>query len=344
MEQDLAVQYLIRGLSLLGGALVLVTFATWFAGWLCRRAAVSPGPTLFAQLITPVALFYAASLYLDLAGHIVQAQVASTEERISYHTSGDSIPGAWSRSFWGTVTFDEPDGLGKLLLWLDETTYDSLQPGSPILVRHLPWLPMLARPADQSTRALVPWRWIAAGIFVLGAILVLRSAVRQVPAWLKALGVLAGVGIAVVWWVFPTPWETPLEPPILTASADVQSVREETRSFISGQTDGFVPAPQPWNIVELRFVPEGRPKAVIAVDSVDVGSVAGLKVGARLPVSYNARNPRDARLAGGRTWRRKEWGELAEFLVSIVIVIAGFILLTKAVGAWWRRLMNRRQP
>ncbi len=341
MEQDLAVQYVIRGLSLLGGALVLVTFATWFAGWLCRRAAVSPGPTLFAQLITPVALFYAASLYLDLAGHIVQAQIASTEERISYHTSGHSIPGAWSRSFWGTVTFDEPGGLGKLLLWLDETTYDSLQPGSPILVRHLPWLPMIARPADQSTRALVPWRWMAAGIFVLGAILVLRSTLRQVPAWLKALGVLAGVGIAVVWWVFPTPWETPLESPILTANADVQSVREETRSFIGGYTDGSFPAPQPWNIVELRFVPEGRGKAVIAVDSVDVGSVAGLKVGARLPVSYNASNPRDARLAGVRTWPRKEWGELAQYLVSIVIVIAGFMLLTKAAGAWWRRLMSR---
>ena len=316
------------------------SFATWFAGWLCRRAGLSPGLTVLAQLAAPVALFYAASLYLDLAGHVVQARVASTEEKISYQSSG-RIPGAWSRSFWATVTFDAAEGPRTATLWLDETTYDALQPASPIVVRYLPWLPIIARPADQSTRAFVPWRWLAVGVFMLGAVLALRPVLRRVPGGLRALGVFAAVAIVVVWWVFPTPWETPLDPPILTANADVRSLREETRSFISGRTTGSVPAPQPWNVVELRFVPEGREKAVIAVDSVDVGSVAGLQVGARLAVAYNARNPRDARLAGARTWRRKEWGELSELMVFGVIIIAGFLLLTKAAGVWWRRLVRR---
>jgi hypothetical protein len=284
-----------------------------------------------------VALFYAASVYLDVAGQIVQARVVSTEEKISYQSGGRTLPGFWSRSFWATVTFDAPDGPRSALLWLDETTYDLLQPGAPIDVRYLPWLPIIARPADQSTRAFVPWRWLAVGIVLLGVGLALRPVLRRVHAGVRALGVVVGVAIVVVWWVFPTPWETPLDPPILTARAEVRNLREVTHSFVSGRTTGTVPAPQPWNVVELHFVPEGRKKPVIAVDSVDVGSVAGLEVGGRLAVSYNARNPRDARLAGARTWRWKEWGELAELAVAIVAVFGGFMLLTKAARAWWRR-------
>ena len=69
-------------------------------------------------------------------------------------------------------------------------------------------------------------------------------------------------------------------------------VREETRSFMSGRSTGSVDAPQPWNIVELRFLPAGRTKPVTAVDSVDAGWVAGRERGARLTVTYNAAHPR----------------------------------------------------
>jgi hypothetical protein len=341
MDQDVAIQYVIRILLLLGGAVALALFATWFVGSVCRRAGMSAGVTFVAQILTPVALFYAASLYLDVAGEAVQAHVESTEEQISYQLSSRSIPGAWNRWFWATVTFNAQDGPRKALLWIDETTYDALQPGASIAVRHLPWLPFLARSADQSTRALVPWRWLAIGFVVLAVVLALRPVLRRVPAAPRALAILIVVGVAVVCWVFPTPWETPLEPPILTANAEVRNLHEETRSFVSGRAAGSVPAPQPWNVVELHFVPAGRQKPVIAVDSVDVGSVAGLKLGARLAVNYSAHNPRDARLAGARTWRRKEWGELAEFAVAAVVVTAGFLLLAKAAGAWWRRMLRR---
>ncbi len=104
MEPDVVVQYLIRGLSLLVGSIVLVTFTTWFVRWLCRRAALPAGITLLAQIAAPVALFYGASIDLDVAGHVVQARVASTEELISYPSGGRRrIPGAWTRSFWATV-------------------------------------------------------------------------------------------------------------------------------------------------------------------------------------------------------------------------------------------------
>ena len=341
MDQDVAIQHVIRGLLLLGGTVAVALFATWFVGWLCRRSKVSNGLTLAAQVFTPVALLYAASLYLDVTGHVVRARIASTEEIIKHHTSGRTIPGSWSRSFWANVRFDTPEGLRGAPLWLDEATYDALLPETTIDVRYLPWLPIIARPADQSTLSFVPWRWLAAGILLLAVVLVLRPVFRRLPGWLSALTILAAVAILIVWWVYPSPWITSLDPPVLTANAEVLKVREETHSFISGRTMGSVDAPQPWNIVELRFVPQGRRKPVIAVDSVDVGSVANLQVGARLPVTYNAVNPRDARLAGARTWRWKEWRELAELVLMLVVIIVVGTLLQKAASAWWRRTMAR---
>jgi hypothetical protein len=341
MDQDVVIQLLTRGLVFLGVAVAFTLFATWFVGWVCRRAKVGPGLTLAAQVLTPIALFYGLSLYLDVAGHVVQARVTSTEERITYASSGRSIPGSWTRSFWASVTFDTPDAPGMAPLWLDEASYDTLMPGMSIAVRYLAWLPFIARPANQSTLSLVPWRWLGAGFIILGVILTLRPLSRRVPGWLTALAILSCIIALVLWFVFPTPWVNPLDPPVLTTTAEVLRVREETRSFTSGRTTGTVRAPQPWNVVELRFIPQGRTKPVVAVDSVDVGSVAGLQIGARLPVSYNASNPRDARLNGARTWRWKEWRELAELAVWGLITVVGLMLLGKAVGAWWRRLTAR---
>jgi hypothetical protein len=296
--------------------------------------------TAAAQILTPVTVLYGLSLYLDVAGHVVQARVTSTEERIAHHTSGRHTPGGWSRSFWASVNFDTPEGPGMAPLWLDEATYDALMPGASIAVRYLPVLPFIARPADQSTLAFVPWRWPGIALIALAVVLTLRRVMRGVPAWLKAFSILVSIAAAVVWFVFPTPWVAPLEPPVLTAQAEVKRVREETASFTSGRATGSVPAPQPWNIVELQFVPEGRKKPVIAVDSVDVGSVPNLRVGERLPVTYNKSNPREARLAGTRTWRWKEWGELAQWAVLGIITLAVMSLLGKVMGAWWRRVMR----
>jgi len=339
-QQDVAIQLVLRSLYMLGGALAFGLFATWFVGWLCRRASVPSGLTVLAQLATPVALFFAASFYLDVSGQVAQARVETTEERIS-HRMGGHIPGSWSRTFWATVAFDTAEGLRKAPLWINESTYDALLPGAPIAVRYLAWLPLIARPADQPTRTLVPWRWLAAGLLLLAAGLTIRPLLRRLPPVPRAVAILVGGGALVIWLVFPTPWVTPLDPPILTAEAEVLRVREETRSFVSGRTTGSVEAPQPWNIVELRFLPAGRKKPVTAVDSVDAGSVAGLQAGARLPVSYNASHPRDARLAGTRTWRRKEWGELGELAVLLVVVCGGFVMLGKVGSAWWRRMLRR---
>ena len=67
----------------------------------------------------------------------------------------------------------------------------------------------------------------------------------------------------------------------------------------SHRSDGFALL-QPYQIVELSFVPGGRRDTVIAVDAVDSGSVMGLGRGAVLPVRYDPAAPRRAVLAAGR--------------------------------------------
>lgn len=342
MSADLVVTYLFRTFALAGVALVLVFLSVWLAGRLCRSARLPAGLTLLAQLAAPVTLFFAASLLFDAAGEIVRSTVTRTEERISYRGGGGrSLPGAWSRSFWATVTFENPEGTQTAPLWIDEATYDALPRGATIDIRYVPWLPFLARPADQSTRTLVPWRWATLALGVGGIALVLRPIVRRVAGPLRALIVLTSIALFVIWWVFPTPWDTPLEEPVLTAEAEVRHLREVTRSFTSGRATGVVSAPQPWNLVELHFIPAGWGHAVIAVDGVDVGSVPGLQVGARLPIRYSASHPRDARLAGTRTWRWKEWRELASLVVWLVVLLAGLVVLGKVIGAWWQRQVGR---
>jgi hypothetical protein len=176
----------------------------------------------------------------------------------------------------------------------------------------------------------------------VGAIglMVWRTLRRRAPVLMGVI-VFAAIAGAVVWWVFPTPWDDELEQPTATTLAEVRSVRTVTRSFVSGRSTGYIEAPQRWNVVELQFVPEGRDQPVVAVDGVDEGSVKGLVPGATLPVRYNPNHPRDARLDGSRTYRWREWIELGEYIVLIILVFGGLWLLGKLASAWWRRLTTR---
>jgi hypothetical protein len=329
MDQDLVIQRLINGALFLSGALLVGLAATWLVERVCRTFRLPDGLTVLAQVLTPVALFYAGSIYLDAAGAVAAATVQEKDERISY---ASRIPGGWNRSYWATVRFATTDGPTDAALWLDEATFDALHVGDAIDVRYVSWFPHLGRPATQSTRALVPWRLVGWALAAAGVGVVLWLSLRRRPVLMVAL-FLAAMAVGVIRWVYPTPWDTPLEAPVLTAEAEVGEVRDETLAFVSGRTLGAVAAPQPWQLVQLRFVPEGRDQPVIAVDGVDEGSVPGLTTGARVPIVYSARSPRDARLQGGtRTYRWREWLELGEY----VALIGGAWLALWAIGRLFR--------
>lgn len=337
MDQGLVVDRLMIALGALAGAAVGVPAAIWLVGRACRRRGWPSGLVFAAQALTPVVVFYAASIAFDLSATTGEAVVERKDERITY---GTQIPGGWNRSYWATVRIAASDGPTPSLLWLGEATFDALHPDVRVAVHYWPAFPHLGRLAGESTTAWVPWTWLAwaAGVIALGRgvwhALASRPAIRVVLAFVAVAG-------GVVWWVFPTPWDAPLAQPVVDGTAEVRQVRDVTRAFVSGRRTGHIDAPQPWQLVELQFVPEGRTEPVIAIDGVDLGSVRGLTVGARVPIRYRADAPREARLHGARTYRWREWLELGEYLLLLVATVAAIVLLGRLVSMLWRRATTR---
>jgi hypothetical protein len=338
MDPEVIQERFLSSAVLIGGAAAVGALASWLVRIVGRRVGLSTLGVLAGQVAIWAALLAGGSLYLDAVGEETSALVTAKEERIRHRSRP---PGYWSRSYWAQVEFAAAGRREQAWLWLDEPTYDTLRRGAEVPIRYLPRLPYLARPASSSTLTMVPWRWVGIGAAAIGALwlswTMTPRRLRVVPAV-----VMLAAGLAVVAWLLaPSPWDTPLEGPTVQGLADVRHVRTVTQSVVRGSRYNRIRAAQPWNVVELSFVPEGRDDPVVAVDSVDVGSVPNLEVGARVPVTYNPAAPRDVRLPGARTYRQREWQAIGEYLLAIAIVVGGLIVGRRVVGNWWRRRTRR---
>lgn len=223
---------------------------------------------------------------------------------------------------------------------VEPTTYDRLAVGAPLAVRYPPnrYLRDLlifspARPADQSTlswlRAIVPSGAVRAiAPILIGLVLfvlwrALRGRVRGL-GWLLAAYALG----AALFLVAPAPDLGGGRD--LRATATVRAVHPVKYVLRprSGATNKAVRVFQPYELVELQFVPAGQTDPVVAVEAVDTDSVASLAAGQAIPVTYAAHDPRGARLVGGRqtyAWKNL-LGLAAVGLVLTVLSIVGYIL------------------
>jgi hypothetical protein len=231
--------------------------------------------------------------------------------------------GAWYRTYRAGVEFDTRDGnLGTASVDLPEARYDAIHPGDTIRVRYLPFFPLLARAAERSTGQTL---WAATAAFtadpflipsllwVLGGIMVLWITSRVATSAM----VLAGFAwIAVAFPLFfPAP--RALSPVTADAAARVTSVTLVTkapaknaparrRSRLGGSSDNIRRLAMPYQVVQLQFTLPGRPDPIVAVDAVDAASIPELAVGAILPIRYDPRALREARLVRGtRTFRER---------------------------------------
>jgi hypothetical protein len=92
----------------------------------------------------------------------------------------------------------------------------------------------------------------------------------------------------------------------------------------------------PYEVVQLRFAPEGRTDSVVAVDAVDSATVAGLQIGAIVPIGYDPAAPREARMTlGSRTFRERTRYHMLGPMVGI-----GLLGMLAAWG--WRHRRVRR--
>lgn len=227
----------------------------------------------------------------------------------------------------------------------DVQAFDRLRVGDAVQLRYLPVRALLDFPlvpssrfADQNTVSIVfrPVRvhpvlfaWLAATALLL--VLWLKARV-SLAGWV----LLASAPIAFVYVSMPLSEPSP-SGPARTATAVVDYMDNVTKMFEGSHTRGM-PLSQPYDIAALRFTPEGRTEAVVGVDKVDAGSVAGLTKGAAVPIRYEAANPRVVRLEGGtRTFPRKA------FQTAILTggVFAALLVVATLVGSGMRALGRR---
>jgi hypothetical protein len=126
-----------------------------------------------------------------------------------------------------------------------------------------------------------------------------------------------------LYWRIPWPVEMPPGPQRVVM-ATVQSTRESTSIWNIGPRTGGRNVPQPFEMVDLEFTPEGATEAVHALDGVDVGTVAGLERGSMVRVTYPVSDPRAGRMIGGtRTYARRA----LVHVLTVAYVPAGIVVL-----------------
>lgn len=323
-----------------GVTAVAALFALWLLMFavnrLCRRAGLGGGVSALVTLATPVVLLVGASLYLDWAGIESIATVDTKEESVRF-SAGPATPGSWNRTLRVTATLPVDAGSLTTLVFLDEAGFDAVRPGGPVRVRYVPTLPFVARAANRSTLALVPWRWLIWAALLVGTVaVVLRLTWVATSSWPVRAAVAGLLAIALPLTSLPSPWDPDPPGPRLTGTGEVRDVRTVRRT--PAPFERYESAPQPWHQVAIAFVPEGTDQPVVAVDGVDEGSVPDLVVGARVSISYPPGSPRAARLAvGTRTYRWRQWRHALEICALLAGILLGGLALERIAGRLWRR-------
>jgi hypothetical protein len=229
---------------------------------------------------------------------------------------------------------------------VDEKTFDSLHVGDPIAVHYI--APLSVQPfvradhlAPCSPLAIInfsssiTWRLIIAFI-PLVAICFLR---RLLPGRLVAWLLLIWLSVA-VYLLLPHVEPEPARP--VAATAQVDGVNLVNALELSERRQNDIPLLQPFEIVRLRFLPRESSAPVTAVDKVDRGSVADLKSGKTVAITYDVQNPRIARLQQGT--RRFAAKTRMEMLVlgAAVILLAMLPLAFRWVFKYiWNRAVIR---
>jgi hypothetical protein len=292
-------------------------------------------------------LLLGGSLWLDRRGELASATVKSKSEEITVQR----VPqGGWFRWHRLGVEFDTRDGArGMATVNVPQPRFDALHPGDTIQVRYFPAFPLLARASDRSTGLALRDAAVHFGTDPFLVRMILWLVVGAAALWIASrLGTPAVVVVGLAWIALAFPLQFPSPPPLRTVSvegsAKVTAVTLITKaparsgSRRRGRTgrslgESSRRLAMPYEVVQLRFAPPGRPDSIVAVDAVDSASVAGLAVGAILPIRYDPAAPREARLAeGARTFRERN-----RYHFAVPVLGLGLLATLFAWGASRRR-------
>jgi hypothetical protein len=255
-----------------------------------------------------------ASLYLDNAGQTITGQVQQKQESVRIREQGD-----WRHRLSVTVRYRHdgstlagdqitPDTDSSTGLGLPAIFFDQLRENEPVALRIVPlWRSLtLVRLANTSTYDFVPWNLLAIGGAVIGFGVLVWLFGRTTKGCLLfvVLGFMAfagGIGLNVY-----QQWQTleNLAAKPLRATVTVDTVQRITQVDLldcekncSQRSNTEIDALQPYDIITMRFTPEGGRAAVIAVGSADAGSI-NVQPGDTVTIAYAADNVRAAQIIG----------------------------------------------
>jgi len=339
--------------GIVGVPLLLFILAT-LTSLLQRVLGINLGPPLF--LLGIPAAFIVASLALDNSPQVRTAQIIDKYERVHidargswseerallvrYAVDGKPLPPVKSAGDGRAALLSAGSAEESTTLHPDARRYDHVRLGDPVQLRilYLRGQFGLARPAGESTRTQVPWNLVQAYV-AIGALVLLAWRLRKtvVGYALIAMLVLAAFAYPLVHARQVSAERNDLSRATQHATATVVNATRVTEIDLSPRNGsrrrnlGRHTVPQPYDIVQLEFVPIGYPDTVLAVDAVDVNTAGGLAKGARVDVVYAPDEPHNARISGqSRThyWRTTVGVYMDDATYYAVIVL----LLVVGVG------------
>jgi hypothetical protein len=339
-------------LAALPAALLLV----WFGMLVQRLLRIESGVfsiTFLALLF--IGPFLGASLYLDTVGTVVKAQVLTRTEQIHYREEGD-----WQHEYHITVQYtiaDQPPLTASFNP--SPTTFDTLHKGDTIDVRAVTiggWFNYM-RLANQTTFTWLPWRWIGIGLAVISVgWLLWQLSKRTWWGWvLTGLILLALIVSPVVGKMLDWQRSQDLSLTPLRIIGTVQAVQRVTwldplpsRSSSGDEWDTGIDVPQPYDIVVVRFTPQGHDQPVLGVDVVDADRPV-VKVDTSVELAYAQSDPRTVRLPSAQRshyWKNPiSWfGTQLGALAVIALLFGGFVWLVNRGQKWLSARINRPLP
>jgi hypothetical protein len=293
-----------------------------------------------------ILLFFAAalgaifgpSLWIELRGRKASGVINAKQELIS------NLSEAWSRRFQLEVSYLATDVEEQETAWIgvNEELFDRLQEGDTVELRYLPQ-PRLRQLLVNASARLEEQRTFDALVALLGdrykvvlaffgvwlVLMVLASVLRF--GWLQAI-LFVALACGAIGWFSGWPWPAP-EGPQETANATVRNVRLIDRFGRITRTVRNVV--QPFQVVEMEFVPPNYTTPVIIVDMIDANSVPELERGSVLPISYNIAEPRWAQIEGASRNFYRTNARTFGLVALVIFVLWGW--------AWWQGWRSNTQ-
>lgn len=334
--------------------LPILTFgAVFFLGRILRLHALLSLLLSFGLL---AALLVAASLWLDGAGQIIAGRVEQRTEHVEIRRQGDwrhtlSVELRYTMNR-DTAAQGQPGAEESATsLKLAPAHFDHLGQADTVQLRVLPLYRSLAlvRLANTSTMDFIPWNLLILLAGSLLLLIVLRFLMRSTMGGILAILILAGAALSIplvsAYNQMQVSDNTAARP--LRAIAQVLEVTRITEidpipcrpgsgSNCARRGRAYAVA-QPYDIVQLRFVPQGAAAEIIAVDAVDADGRPSFSPGSTVELAYAADSARTAQILGTR--HSHYWQNALGFARMFGLLA----LAISALLAWGMRRMRRKK-